>query len=602
LTCNGQQIVNLTSQTDESGATQPVWPNWSTLYAPNYPTIKEAANQYAWQNLGPIADYVWQANTLFTTANTKIIDPSGNGEAPYRAGITGTTAPTFATGINQLTNDNPNLIWINTGAASAPLPGTVSTFNGGWQYAIALVNTIDETVSNCGQLTPATGNFIGVTGIGFAPGSGLPPLAQIDPQADYVAIFRTTDGLATPFLVPGNGNSTFTVPLSQYLQNGYVDNVTDEELDNLIEGPISGECTPPAAGAMNLTFHLDRIFFSVGNTVYWTSGPDVPVGNGVNGVAPLNFDTFPSLVKRIVPLSTGALVFTVSDIYLISGMGTATSPIQKGVPYIPGIGLLSYNALDVNGSIIGMFTTDSQFLIFDPSAGMVTASVPIADLLGTNNGQPGTSWNPANVYVAWHVTGQDQAWYIADGANGWFRLMTTPAPETGYTWSPFAAIAGGCKAVQSIEVSPGVHRLLLGPTGTGSILKRDLTTSTDNGATYSAYAVIGSAVFVQPGQIATVAFITTESVRVGTPLIVGVIMDEALPYYTGDFEVLKHSENDPPNLPPSRSLFAQRFYLSELEDQAAACRHAQIKVSWNNENAHNELLTLTVFGAYMQEA
>lgn len=603
LTCNGQQIVNLTSQADESGATQPVWPSWSTAFAPNYPTIKESAGQYAWQNLGPSADYAWQAQVNFTSANKTIIDSVGNTEAPYRAGVTGTTAPTFSTGLNQLTNDNPNLIWINTGvAASVAPPGTVSTFNGGWVYAISLGSSLDDTVSNCGQLSTATGNFIGAAGISLPAGSGLPPASQIDPQADYVVIFRSTDGLVTPFLVPGNGNATFTVPLSQYLQNGYVDTATDQQLNNLIEGPIGGECTPPPPGAMNLTYHLNRIFFSVGNTVYWTSGPDVPIGNGTDGVSPLNFDTLPSLVKRIVPLATGALVFTVSDTWLITGQGTSSSPIQKALIYLQGTGILSYNALDVNGSIVGLFTTDSQFLILDPGAGSIVASMPIADVLGTNNGQPGTSWNPANVYVAWHVVGQDQAWYITDGATGWFRLMTTPAPETGYTWSPFATITGGCKAVQSIEVSPGVHKLLLGPTGTGSILNRDLSAATDNNSTYDAWAVIGSAVFVQPGQIATVAFITTESVRVGTPLVIGVILDEALPYYTGSFETLKRWEPDPPNLPESRSLFAQRFYFSELEDQAAVCRHAQIKVSWNAENARNELLSMTVFGAYMQEA
>jgi hypothetical protein len=602
LLCNGQQIVNLTSQTDESGSTQPVWPSWSTSFAPNYPTAKESVTQYVWRNLGPIADYTWLSQVTFTLPNTAIIDPAGNNESPYRAGVTGTTAPTFATGVNQLTNDNPNLVWINTGAAAAPPVGTVSTFNGGWQYAIALVNTVDETVSNCGQLTPATGNFVGADGVSFAPGSGLPDLADIDPQADAVAIFRSTDGEATPFLIPGKSNSTYTVTLSQYLQNGYVDNATDEQLDNLIEGPIGGECTPPLAGAVNLTYHLNRIFFSVGNVVYWTSGPDVPVGNGVNGVSPLNFDEMPSLVKRIVPLAIGALVFTVSDIYLITGNGTASSPIQKAIPYEKGMGLLNYNALGVNGSIVGFYTTDRQFIVFDPNVGVSNVGNPIGDQLRLNNAGVGTSWNPATAYVTWHTEGEDQAWYISDGTTGWYRLMTTPAPETGLTWCPFAQIVGGCKAVQSVEVSPGVHKLLIGPTGTGSILQRDLTVSTDGGSTFSAYAVIGSAVFAQPGQVATISFITTESVRVGTPLSIGLIMDEALPYFKGEFEVLNDWVNDPPNLPESRSLLAQRFYLSELEDQSAACRHAQIKLIWNPEDAPNELLSLTVFGAYMQES
>ena len=234
------------------------------------------------------------------------------------------------------------------------------------------------------------------------------------------------------------------------LPSGYLDHTLDTQLNNLISGAIAGENTPPAPGAINLTFHLDRIWYSIGNVVYWTTGPDTPVGNGINGTSPLDFSTMPSLVKRIVPTSTGAIIFTVSDIYIIQGNGTVISPIQSALPLIPGIGLLSYNALDFNGSTMGFFTTDGQFLILDPAAGVTNAGFPLGDQFRLNNGQPGTTWNPANIYVTWHVQGEDQAWYIADGKYGWNRLMTTPAPETGYTWSPFATITGGVKTVQSV--------------------------------------------------------------------------------------------------------------------------------------------------------
>jgi hypothetical protein len=485
-----------------------------------------------------------------------------------------------------------------------------------------------------------------------------------------------------------------------------------------------------------------------------------------------------------------------------------------------GVGLLSYNALDVNGSIIGFFTTDNQFVILDPSSGVDYAAFPIGDQLRLNNGNAGTSWDAANVYVAWHVSGEDQGWYICDGANGWFRPMPTPAPESGYTWSPFAAIVGGVGAVQSIEVTPGLHKLLLGPTGTsvqsvtatqlgvaapysvlaysgitntgstvitggsigsfptisitgfppgiatidqtdaaaaqtalaaaiayyqgvtptlsglsdlstggngstaatytpgnyfgsssltmptgiildaqnnpnatfvfvagstinlasgqtvalvngaqaanvvfvagssftsvatstvngsilavdsitlgggflngralantgavtmaaatavsttstststgtGSILNRDLTTWADNGTNYPANAVIGSAVLAQPGQIAIVGSITTDSVKTGTPLILGVIFDEALPYFTGAFDLIKNWVDDPPNTKKSTSFYSQRFNMSEVDGEAAACRSMQIKVIWNQENSQNELLTMTVYGAFAQES
>lgn len=598
VTCNGQPLAN---GAVISGSSQPAWPGFSTSFAPNYATVSESSGNLTWSNIGLVSDFAWAGNINYTLANTIITDTNGYFEAPFRTGVTGTTAPIFNTGLYSLTIDNPNLIWINEGLASSLPTGSLSTFNGGWKYCIALVNTLDNTVSNCSPISAATGNFSGAVGVNILPGSGLPPINSIDPQSDYVAIFRTTDGQSIPFLIPGD-STTYTITLASYLANGYEDTTPDTGLNNLISGAIAGENTPPIAGAINLTYHLSRIWYSFGNTVYWTSGPSTPVGNGVNGTAPANSSEVPSLVTRIVPTTSGILVFTVSDVYIIQGNGTGSNPIQPAVPLLPGIGLLSYNALDMNGPTIGLFTTDNQFIILDPSSGTSYAGFPIGDQFRLNNGNPGQSWNPANVYVAWHVEGEDQAWYVGDGTHGWYRLMSTPAPESGYTWSPFASINNGAKAIQSVEITPGVHKLLVGPVSTGNILKRDLTSFTDNGVAYNSYAIMGSIVLVEPGQVAQVDHIVTDSVKVGSPITIGIIVDDAYPYYNGPFDILVNWESDPPNLPKSRSLWSQRFYLSELQDEPATMRHCQLLVQFSpNDTVQNEVLALTVFGNYMQE-
>lgn len=600
VTCNGNTLANGAT---ESGTVQPSWPGFSTSYAPAYANVSEAAGSLLWSNIGPVSDFVWSKSVGYTLPNTMIVDTNGYTEAPFRSGVSGTTQPIWLTGEYNLTNDNPNLIWINEGGGSSLPSGSLSTFNGGWQYCIALVNTLDNTVSNCTPLSVATGNFVGVESVTIAAGQGLPAPSNIDPQSDYVAIFRTTDGQAIPFLIPGV-STTYTLTLHDYLLNGYSDTTPDTGLNNLIQGAILGENTPPATGSKNLTYHLGRIFYSVANTVKWTTGAEAPVGNGINGSAPLNYDTVPSLVKRLVPVSSGLLVFTVSDVYLIQGLGTSSNPIQNAVPVLPGIGLASYNALDTNGPIIGMFTTDNEFLILDPSQGEDDGGFPIGDRLRLNNGNPGQTWNPANVYVAWHVQGEDKAWYVCDGEFGWYKLMPTPSPESGYTWCPFASITNGAKAVQSIELTPGKHRLLIGPTGTGELLQRDLSAFSDVGTPYPAWAVIGSAVLAQPGQVAEVAFINTECTKVGTPVTLGILIDEALPYYTGPIDILKQWVNDPPNtkVRPSRSFWAQRFYLAQNQEDAAAMRHCQIIVYFSpTDTVQNEMHTLTVFGAYSQE-
>jgi len=537
----------------------------------------------------------WAPSTAYGVGEVAI-DRNSNLQTVTTGGTSGATEPNWSTVLGGSTTDN-TVIWETTYIQA------ISASNGGYEYAIALVNSLDNTVSNATILSQSTGDFSGAQGILIPAGAGLPPIAQIDPQADYVAIFRTTDGQSAPFLIPGPGNYPWTIPLSQYLASGYLDHTLDTQLNNEISAAILGENTPPGAGAINLTYHLDRIWYSIGNTVYWTTGPATPVGNGVNGTSPLNFSSLPSLVKRIVPTSTGALIFTVSDIYIIQGNGTTASPIQSALPLIPGVGLLSYNALALNGPTIGFFTTDNQFIILDPSAGVSYAGLPIGDQFRQSNGQPGTNWNPANVYVTWHVEGEDQAWYVADGQFGWYRLMSAPAPESGYPWAPFATITNGVKAVQSIEVTPGVHRLLLGPIGTGELLQRNLSVFADNGIPYPANATIGSIVLAQPGQVAEVAHITIDAVRVGAPVVLGLMIDEALPYYTGPIDILKEWESDPPNLSQSRSFYRQRFYLSNSEeDEAAVMRDCQVQIIFSPYDiVQNELLTVTLFGAYSQE-
>src|ERR1017187_1554801 len=200
-------------------------------------------------------------------------------------------------------------------------------------------------------------------------------------------------------------------------------------------------------------------------------------------------------------------------------------------------------------------------------------------------------------------------WFIADGSNGWYRLINNPTPETGsMSWSPFATLANGCGAIKSVETSPGVHHLLSGPIGTGYILNRDTQATTDggtmgaSGASYPAYAVFGSYVLAQPGQVAQVAFVTTKSVRTGSPLVLGLLIDEGLPYYQGSFEVLKRWVNDPPTLKPSKSWYTQRFYLSDMPEESAACTDIQIMVQWPAEAALNELQSFTIFGCFVQEA
>jgi len=581
-----------------SSGTAPTWPAWGASIAdlqalsPNYPKVTEASGNYTWWNLGPVSTFGWNAAVNQTTS-TFIIDQNSNEEIPYEAGVSGTAEPTFSTTLYGLTADLPNLVWMNNGTIGNTPSGTLTTTQGGWSYAVALVNTLDDTVSNASLVTPKTGNFFEASGV-FISG-GLPQ--YIDPQVDYVAIFRTDDGGATYFLIPppasGNGNTEYTIPVSQYLTQGFTDNNLDSQLNILLQAPLALQNTPPSKGSIIPAYQNRRIFVAKKNTVSWSSGPDTPIGNGYNGFSPSNFAEFPSRVVRMVPLNIGLVVHTVSDVYLISGEGTVNDPFTSQ-PFMQKLGLLSYNALTVNGSLIYFMTTDKQVVELNVHSGLSVIGLPVADLI--------QQMNPASSYLTWHVSGSsDQCLFVADGSTGWYRMCPTPAPEVGsLTWSLKANIVGGCGAVQSIETTPGNIQLLLAPPPGvyGPLLYRNYDSYVDNGSAYTASFILGSIVMAFPGQVGAPEFITTDCLRVpnSRAISLGIRIGEV----GGPFYPLTFSTNDPPQLVPSETLYNQRFYLSQTK-QSVLCRHMQIQGQFEATDSADELDTLTVVGSYLLE-
>lgn len=453
--------------------------------------------------------------------------------------------------------------------------GSLSTTNGGWKYEACYGNnSITPTVlSSPTRPSTVTGNIPLFTSV------NVQLFASNDPQVNQIHVYRTLDGGPIYFELPNSPFANATTTIS--------DSSPDSTLNIFSQAPNQQQNNPPPTGFINCTYHLGRVWGSVANSVYFSVGPDIINGNPNEAFPPANVFVFPSRVVRLLPNGqSGLIVFTTSDVYIIPGTTTASF---YSVPFVPRLGLLSYNAVSVNGNIIYMQSADGHVLSFDPTSGVSEIGFPIGDKFDV-------TYNPAKTYVGFHISGsRDKAVYVADGVTGWYRMNPTSAPETGVTWSPFATILGGVGCVQSVETAPGVWNLLMYSTGTGQIWKRDLTSFLDGVTPYSWFATIGSIVLAQPGELAEISFFQTECTVGGSHPTLSVLLNEV----SGTFEFLPSSVNASV-LPPSTSLYTDWFYLTQGA-QPAICRHLQLKVSFPAENFQNELLTYTIFGRHLSE-
>jgi hypothetical protein len=478
--------------------------------------------------------------------------------------------PTWATTVGASTVDN-TAVWSCAGPFSAA--GTAP-----WGYAFCGKNSITNSISNRSPISDTilltASNLVNLQGRGFD-----------DEQVDIIQIFRTLQGGSSLFLLdeipaPAGGSSGIW---------SYSDSSFDDRL-NLEIQPEDIDIVPPT-GLINLAYHFERIWGSVGHTLYFAVGPSTSNGYGNEQFRASNSFVCPSSIRRLWPTAIGLLVFTVTEVYIVKGKGTATEPFYM-LPFLKGLGLLSYDAFSVNGTIAHLMNNARKQMSLDPGAGLVETGYPIGDKFKS-------SYDPAHTYCTWHEeSSEDTGLFVADGSTGWYRFAPVTPPETGALWNPKAVIAAGCKAVQSVETSPGTRNLLIGPADgtTGHILKRDSSVNKDDATTFAGYGTIGSLVMAKPGEMAQIDFLTLDSIKVGTQWTVGLLLDEI----SGGFESLAPSRQDPPLLPKSTTLYGDRYYCQQNQSPTY-CRHMQVKFSFPAEDAANELLSFTIFGEVLQE-
>jgi hypothetical protein len=467
-------------------------------------------------------------------------------------------------------------VWLNTGAI-APV-STEPAY-----YAYAYKNSVTGHVGSSSDRSAAitlSADFIAaVQGFGSA-----------DPQVDVIVLFRTAQGGSTLLEMDEIANPGGGIPWT------YFDQIPDTDLDVEIEAPIAGANNPPPIGFLPSAYHLGRIWGFVGNRLIYSAGPDALIGSGSEAFPPNNYFLMPESLTKCRATSIGLLINGTANMYIETGLGTADSPFIPPPTFQEGIGLLSYDAECVNGSTIYMMTSSRRVISLDPGAGEVEVGFFIGDQFNEN-------FDPSTAYLTFHEgSSEDLALYVGDGSTGWFRMGILGAPESGNVWSPFREIVGGCGAIQSVEVSPGIKTLLIGANESGPILQRDYSVNSDDGEPYAMNLIIGSVMLCQPGTEAEVEFMTLDSMKLGTPPTVGVLLSELSGYSDSPaFTMLRRNVSDPPLEPAPKTLYSDRYYLAQNQNNQT-CRHLQLRIDWAAEDAANELLTHTIYGTLRPEA
>ena len=617
--------------------------------SPNYGDQATDANGVVWTCLGPVGPS-WVVNQTWylpvtgwappsatqAYASPSVKDSNGNIQFVTTSGTSGSTAPTWSAVQNSLnaTVDNTakwtmggvysqnSISWSKGHVYAYSFKARAATDNYVTQSLLVQAGnptslTYPFTIPG---LTTPLGNPLGSGSGGIStsspafiisgPNTGgavntVSGVGSTDPQVDTIVIYRDADGggidnmfelVEIPAPPPVNGTAqpwSFQDFLPDVPSN--VNNIIFPGLNNLLPAPIDGANDPPPAGFLPMAYHFGRIWGAVGTNIFFSGGPDVLSGNPNEAYSEDDSFEFLSNVNCLLHTANGLFVYTTSDIEVIAGGPTTASFYQDIIA--AGIGLLSFNALTMHGGEIYFLSSEGQLFVMNASAQLVHVGFPIGDLLAT--------LNPASVYLTYHSAGTDDALYVGNGSTGWFRLNPHQVPGGSQgpeqIWSPFAQITGGCQLIQSVEVSPGVHKLLVGPTGTNaSISERNTTVFTDNGTAYSANFTMGSIVVAQPGEIAAIKFIACDFAAAGSQPIVGVLFNEI----SGTFTTMTKSVSDPPSVYGATgsptSLFSNRYYIGQNQ-MIARCRHLQIQVNFGNDTVQNEIHNLTIYGRLFVE-
>jgi hypothetical protein len=580
LDSNGN-FQSFTNPGARSGPTTPIWNTNVGLF-----TYDGPVGQYLWINSGAYATG-WQANftipygTSVTFGGYTIIDSNGNIQQTVAggSGVTGATQPAWNPVPGGTTADN-TVTWLNRGpgaqlvqfgyqwcyayrtifghlSSASPLSGsTLQIIGGSLSIAISGAGTGDAQCGpNAAGITniAITANILTVTAVNhYVPGltvtfSSVGTSTFLNGQ--NVQILSATATQFTAYFVHANvgshadtGTVTFlAIEIYRIADGGsifyysgavanpgagvtwnYTDTVSDANLETQLIAPLFHLNDPPPGapgsliqtGGALMAWWQGRIWMASGNNLFFDAGPDCLNGIPEEAWPPANVFTYPGPITSLAPTSQGLIVQTSDRWFVVLG-GPQTLTFYDQ-PLLQNFGISNPNCLAQDGDQLYLYTTSQQYFSVSVN-GKSEDGWRVGDLLQAN-------FPSASSYVTMHRAGQDTGVFLSNGG-----------------------------AIGSVETSPGIYTLLLGPTtGSGRILARNLTTFSDGQAiastkvlryglntsawspvyqtaagAYSATASIGSITLSLPGgPPVPLASVLTNFVNVGTRPSLSILWNE----------------------------------------------------------------------------
>jgi hypothetical protein len=487
-------------------------------------------------------------------------------------------------------NDVTATIFTGGGITATPTgSGSFSAVNG-FCYSAAYGNSTSGEISNGTPVGPSTGPFSSKAYV------GVPVVASTDAQVDQIHVYRTTD--------EAGGNQLFELPTSPYANTTATiqDTATDLTLQVTSQAELNLGNTPPAAGLTNLNWFSGRMWGSLGNTLFASTGPETLAGTAPQSNWNPGFQwVIPGVIIRNVTGPNGMLVLTQDECYIVRGTDITNYTVNL---FVKDFGIRTYNAVDTDGTNLYVFTSDRQFICIS-SSGATDMGLPIADQL--------LNVDPTQCYVSVNRYGLDSIVRILDTVNG----VTYDYNLNQQCWNlPGILQMPNVTAMGSIETSPGVWRLVMSSTNSvlSSLAVRDINNFDDLGATYSPRAVFGSIQLADPGSLAKFGGrggLTLEYTNAGKvptlsvlPNDMGCTMSLSVgAQITGQFTPLINPVPDPPTYGAQpKGYRSLRYYWSSGKALSAFVRHLQFQIVAASENTATELIGFGIFGDQKSEA